>query len=235
MKAGVAAAQEVFGEALASASLVGAAVDPSRGDRARAPELLLIVERATVADLARLGEALRIPTKRGLRPRVLLRGELDTSRDAFALEMAELRDRHVHLEGDDLLSAVEVDAEHLRVDVERRLRGLARRLRNRALQHLGRAGRQHPDRLRQDVRDVVEAMVIVAHHALPLGGEGAPVTHHELLGALLRAAGIAPEALLELDDEIRAGGAWDPLSGVEVLLPALDSVAEWVDQLEVAP
>ena len=225
------ALERVFADAFVGAALVGASADPSRGDRVRAPEVLGVVERVNTADLASLGDALRRPMSRGLRLRVLTRNELVTSADAFALEMAEFRDRHVHLRGDDVLAAIEVEGAHLRLDLERRLRGLVRRLRNRALQRLGHG---HPESVHDVVTQTFHATVIVAHHALALAPSACaepPSARRDLLAALCEVAGVPSGALLGLVDEIDAGKDWDALSGLDVLLPVLEAAASWADGL----
>ena len=230
----VAALERVLSDAFVGAALVGASADPSRPDRARAPEMVGVVERASTADLARLGEALRAPMSRGLRLRVLTRDELVTSADAFALEMAEFRDRHVHISGEDALAAITVEPSHLRLDLERRLRGLVRRLRNRALQELGHGNRES---VHDVVTQTLNAAVIVAHHALGLApgaaGDGAAVPRGraDLLAGLAEAAGAPSAALVQLVSEIDAGRDWDALSGLDVLLPVLEAAAAWVDGL----
>ncbi len=189
-----------------------------------------MTKRAHTADLTQLASGIAVPLKRGLRLRLVTEQELSDSADSFALEAAELRDRHLLVAGSDVASAIQVDREHLRLDCERRLRGLTRQLRNRALQGLS---RHEGEEVLRVVRDTVHALVIVAHHALGLQApkESLPADRLSLLRALCDAADVPAAALVDWVSQLDAGRATDPLAGLDVLLPVLESTSHWVDGL----
>lgn len=223
-----------FGEGLQAAILVGAAMNPARGDRARAPEVLAIVEEAAVAELGPTCQALRRVMSAGARVRLLTQRELERSLDVFALEIAEWKARHRLLRGRDPLPALQVEPAHLRHAIETELRGLGRRIRNRVLSGVAAGpGRDDP---RQAVLDGVDRLLVVCYHGLALLGEEPPVEEAPLLRRFAERAGAdAAPLLAELGTLRRAPGQSEPLKVLRALQALLGPVTDFVDTLQVGP
>ncbi len=213
-----------------AAALVGAAASPARADRARGPQVLVIARSLPMSRLAALAERGRATMRAGVRLRALTAEELRQSCDVFALEIAEWRDRHVLLRGDDPFAACVIERADMIRSLEAAARGLVRRLRNRVLADLGTQGKR--DDAAQAVGDALERSLVIAHHFLALNGEP-PADEVELLRALSAEAGADESAILAAyQEQRRAGRVMKPLDHVAGLLPWLEAVAARVDRAE---
>jgi len=229
----VAACQQVLGDGFVAAALVGAAATPSRQDRARGPQVLLVAKALPMGIVKRLGEAARPAMRKGVRVRTVTASELERSCDVFALEIAEWRDRHVRLAGDDPFARCDVTDADLRRGLEAGFRGLKRRLRNRVLADLGSGGRtDHADAA---VREAFERLLSLAHHALALDGADPPPEEPALIEAFAKAVGADPKPVLGLRRRVRAAEPIRaPLDDAEALLGLLEPGTDYVDAMEHA-
>lgn len=125
--------EKSLGKGLEAAVLIGAAMNPTRGDRARAPEILVVATEASIRDLTALATGLGPVMRDGVRLRVITPRDLARSLDVFALEIAEWKARHHVLAGTDPFEKLELAPKDLRHGIEMELRGLTRRIRNRVL------------------------------------------------------------------------------------------------------
>jgi hypothetical protein len=223
--------EKSLGMELASAALIGSAMNPTRGDRARAPEILVIVSHAERIRLVELATAFAPFMRRGARVRVVSEGEIARSLDVFALEIADWKARHRVLAGKDVLGALEIQPAHLRFGIEMELRGIVRRIRNRILAGLA-AGRDDPT---DAILAGYDRIVIAAYHAIRLSGGEPPNGEPEVLeaaGALAKAEVGDFAATLAT---IRRGEARiDPVKAFEALLVFTEKFTDWVDRLEVS-
>jgi hypothetical protein len=223
-----------LGDALSSVVIVGAALNPTRGDRAQAPELLAIVKGAYLARLGALAEALSAPMRAGVRVRLLTTEELSRAADVFALEFSEWKARHRVLLGSDPFAETQVTREHLRHSIELELRGLSRRIRNRVLAGLA-AGPSRDDPS-QAIRDGVDRLLVAAHHLMVLTGDGALADDAALLAALEKRCAVETKAFAAALGSIRAAKSpIAPLDALSTLLSVTDALAQWVDRYEVKP
>ncbi|MFA6108474.1 MAG: hypothetical protein WDA75_06865 [Candidatus Latescibacterota bacterium] len=113
-----------YGEDLLSAVLYGSAVsadfDPRRSD----VNLLLVLRRVSLEELARSAAVQKRWLKQRVsRPLFLDPGYIDRSLDAFPIEFLNLKLRHRMLLGADLLSPLVIRQDHLRLQIERELKG----------------------------------------------------------------------------------------------------------------
>jgi len=227
----VGAAERALGDGFVAAALVGAAATPSRQDRAQGPQVLVIAKALPMDAVRRLGEAARPAMKKGVRLRTLTSSELERSCDVFALEVAEWRDRHVLLAGDDPFARCDITDADLRHGLEAGFRGLKRRLRNRVLADLGSGGRtDHADAA---IREALERLLALAHHALALDGAEPPREEPALIEAFAKAVGASPAPALALRARVRkAEPIRAPLEDVEALLTLIEPGADYIDQME---
>jgi predicted nucleotidyltransferase len=116
--------QACYGDALLSAVLYGSAAgadfDPGRSD----VNLLLVLRRVSLEELARSAAVQKRWLKRRVtRPLFLDPPYVERSLDAFPVEFLNLKLQHRVLLGADLLSPLTIRREHLRLQIERELKG----------------------------------------------------------------------------------------------------------------
>jgi hypothetical protein len=225
--AAVVAVESALGEGLIAVCLIGAAAKGDRDLRAN-PELLIVAEQLTTETLRVLAKGLVEPLKAGLQIRTVTRAELRGSVDVHALELAQWRDQHLLLAGSDPFAELEIAPGHLRHELERALRTLGHRLRNRLLWCLA------TEQLRLDVllRESLERLSEVAHHSLRLLGEPLPADEGAVLEAFLRWAGGESEPVLALRARLLAeGSAEDPIGELAALAAATEAATAKVDSI----
>lgn len=226
----VSALEGALGMELVSASLVGAAMNPSRADRARAPEILVVVAHGDRIHLPELSRSLAPVMSRNARIRVITKRELERSLDVFALEIADWKARHRVLSGVDLLGEVEIARKDLRHAIETELRGLVRRLRNRLLAGLA----AHRDDPTDAILAGYDRVIVSAFHALTLAREEAPASETAVLERIGAIAGVrADDFSATLSTIRRAEARVDPVKAFDVLLGFTEKLIEWVDHVEV--
>ena len=126
IEAAVGAVEASLGEELIALCLIGASTRAT-------PELLIVAEELAPETLRLLAQALVAPLQAGVQVRTVTRAELRGSVDVHALEIAQWRDQHRLLAGRDPFAELDIAAVHLRHEIERALRTLGHRLRNRLL------------------------------------------------------------------------------------------------------
>ena len=89
----------------------------------------------SLREIAPLGR--KFGRKRVGAPTILTPEYIDSSRDVFPLEFLHLKLAHVHTHGEDVLSGLEIERDHLRLQVERELKGFLIRLRQGFLRAAG--------------------------------------------------------------------------------------------------
>jgi hypothetical protein len=231
IEAGVTALDRALGAALESAILVGDAMNPARGDRARAPEIVAIVSASVARDVAKLAEAVGPVMKSGLRVRVITDEEARRATDVFALEMSEWKDRHLLLAGADLVGPLTVSPRDLRASIELELRALARRIRNRVLTGIA----TERDDATAALVAGYDSFLVAAHHALPLFGETAPSDEPGLARAVSKRVGGDPARFLEALAALRAGRTVpSEARAYMALMDLVEPLTAAVDALEVA-
>ncbi len=230
---GVEALQTVYGDRLQAALIVGAAASPARHDRARFPQVLGIVETTTVADARRLADTAGPTMRDGLRIRILTGRELAASSDVFTLEVAEWRDRHVLLAGEDPFDAVSIDSADLRRSLEQSARGISRQLRNRLIAAEATGGRR--DDAQQALAAALERTIELAHHTLLWLGKESPLEEGPLLEAFGAWAAVDAGATVALVSELRGKGRIrDPWQAFEAIVPFLEGAKRAVDGMGAA-
>jgi hypothetical protein len=221
------------GGGLKAAVLIGAAVHPDRPDRARHPELLLVVESLPLAAMTKLAEAMHPYTRKGLRFRTVTTEELRGSLDVYALEFAEWAVHHILLSGDDPLTGLAPKPAHLRHEIERSVRGINRRVRNRVLQ--GMAAQARGGDLDRVFDDALTHLLIAAHHTLVLVGDSPPLGERKLLEAFVGWLELDGAGALALLGRLRAGEKRrDTLAELECLTRILAAACRKIDALEVS-
>ncbi len=225
------ALERTLGDKLTAVVLVGAALNPARGDRAQSPELLAVVRGDYLSRMAALAEALSAPMRAGVRVRLLTSEELERAADVFALEFSEWKSRHRLLSGRDPFEHTVVKPQDLRHSIELELRGLSRRIRNRVL--AGIAAGPSRDDPSQAIRDGVDRLMVAAHHVLVLVDGKAVNDETAMLEAIEKRCSVDTAALRGLLSAIRKAKAPPaPLDALTALITSADGLAQWVDRWE---
>jgi hypothetical protein len=229
IEAAVAASESSLGEGLIAVCLIGAAAKPDRDLRAN-PELLIVAEQLNNTTLRALAKALVDPLKTGLQIRTVTHTELRGSVDVHALEIAQWRDQHLLLAGRDPFAGLDIAASHLRHEIERALRTLGHRLRNRLLWCLA------TEQLRLDalLREGLERLIEVGHHSLRLLGEVPSNDEAVMLEAFLRWAGGDSAPVLALRARLLGEESGeDPIGELAALTAATEAATAKVDSIEL--
>lgn len=232
VEAALAACITAMPHELQAVCLIGGAARRERDLRGSAEllELLFVVEQLPAHNLPALAEGLREPLKGGLQLRTVTRAELLGSVDVQALELAEWRDHHVLLHGEDPFSTLVLAPGDLRHEIERALRGLSQRLRNRLLWCMATEQR----RLDVVLREGVDLLLSLAYHTLALVGETPARDDAGLLAQFGAWVGTDVALVEALRDRLLAGqAAGDPLAELSSLAAVIETACVRVDGLEV--
>jgi hypothetical protein len=229
IEAAVAAVEVSLSAELIAVCLIGPAAQRSRDARAQ-PELLIVALELRDESLRELARALVEPLQAGLQIRTVTEAELRGSVDVHALELAQWRDANLLLAGRDPFAELKIAAADLRHEIERALRTLGHRLRNRLLWCLATDQR----RLDALLRESLERLIGLAQQSLGLLGESVPEDEGAVLETFLRWAGaeVEPTARLRtrLLGETPTG---DPIAELAALAAATEAATSAIDSLVI--
>lgn len=188
---------------------------------------LLVVVTALPADLlVRLREPVGVARRVGLSPLFLTESELRTSTDVFPVKYLAMKESHRVLLGRDVLGALPMGREHVRLRCEQELMNVVLRLRRHFLD-----GSHGLDRA---IAGTAGQVAEVLRIALTLTGDGL-VTRREVAEVAARRMGFEAAALAEAL-ALRASEEWLPRPEIDRLfqryLEAVRAAARFVDGLE---
>ncbi|EDM81927.1 hypothetical protein PPSIR1_05653 [Plesiocystis pacifica SIR-1] len=222
------AASEALREDLCAVCLIGASAGPNRNFRGNSVELLIVARELPEATLDVLGAELGPLLRDGLQIRMVTQLELEGSTDVLALELAEWRARNVVLAGEDPFSELTIAPDDLRHELERALRTLAHRLRNRLLWCLA----THQRHLDPMLRDALERLTMVGYHTLELLGQPLPLGEGQALARFADWAGVSAEGLDALRERLTHNGqATDPIAELRALASVTNAACARIDTL----
>lgn len=179
------------GDGLAAAVLYGSAADRDYHTRDSGANVLLLVRRADVTTLRALAPVVRQWTSAGNpAPLVLATAEWSRRADVFAIEYADLLERHRVLHGALPATPSKVEPAHLRHQLEAELMGKLLRFR-RALVHATGDTRRLRDLIQQSLPSVLALLRGVIH----LHGEVSPESSDDLCARVGTLAGFSPAAV----------------------------------------
>lgn len=227
-----AALVSTLGDKLVAVCLIGPAAKRDRPQRGANAELLVVADSLEAELLSALAGGLAGPLRAGLQIRTVTAVELAGSVDVHALEIAQWRDHHLLLEGRDPFASLEISAADLRHEIERSLRSLNHRLRNRLLWCLA----TEQFRLDSVLREGIELLAMLGHHTLSLVGETPPSDEAELLTRFMSWAGTSAAPLDELRKrlDLIPRAPEDPIAELAALATATEAACAKVDALSIA-
>lgn len=219
-----------LGKELVAVCLIGPAARRDAKARTTHVELLIVAETLGPMTLHELAVGLVEPLRAGLQVRTLTRAELAGSVDVQALELAQWRHEHLLLAGSDPFSALRIAPADLRHEIERALRTLSQRLRNRMLWCIA-TDQRHLDVV---LRDGIELLGMLAHHTLTLVGQQPASDDAALLEQFATWAGHPIDGVAALCERLDAKGTTDdPLADLEDLGSLTEAACARIDSLRV--
>lgn len=222
------------GEKLIAVALVGSWVPPVRPTVAERPELLVVLQELPLFVLGNLAHQVRQASEtEGVRVVVMTERELLRATDVFTLELADYAARHHLVAGRDPLGDLHFTSGELRLAIERRLRFLARDIRETMLTGTWQKGRLRD--VGSVLRDGFEQLFVVAHHLAVLDGVPPADDEAGLVAALAARASLEPEALLETLRRLGEAERFPrPVESLGELLELVDGATGVVDAMGVA-
>ncbi len=191
--------------------------------------LLLVLDRLGLDELSALLKPVSRWTREGHRPPLLFaRGQLEASADVFPIELCDIRQSRRVLVGEDPLAGVSISQEHLRLQLERELRGKLLALREGYLMTGGRP--------KQVVRLLVSSLngfLVLFRAALRLFREDVPAEKMDALRLLGQHVTFDPRPLAEIHElkhRRRTMRSVDPLALFQAYLTTIEQVVEAIDR-----
>lgn len=217
-----------YGEALVSVVLYGSA---ARGEyREGVSDLnLLVLLAATDAHTLRKGSALARAwaAENNPPPLVMTEAEFRGSADVFPMELADMGDAHVVLHGVDPFHDLEIGPDHLRLQLERELKGSWIRLRTRYLTDAGDAAKFKPLLLKS-----LSTFLVMFRTVLRLSGRPGERDPERVLAETAALVGFDPAPLLEIQRARGGAGKLDVRPDSAVVTGYLEAVARVVDYVD---
>ena len=219
-----------FGERLVSVVLYGSV--PRRESVLGISDinLLVLLDRVTLDDLRCMSAIARRWVDLGrAAPMLFGREEFRRSSDAFAIELADLRDRREVLHGEDPVADLDLPRSALRHQLEHELRARHSQLREGLM-----LTAPVPSAVGELLERAIPAFVCYLRAILRLSGRDVPATSEDVIRAAANLVGARPDAFLDVWGARRAGfvpeiGMEDPI--VEAYLELVERSIDWVDGL----
>jgi predicted nucleotidyltransferase len=184
------------GDNLQAVVLYGSAVTGEYRKNHSDLNVLVILRRATTADLERLHEPLTWWKRKGFPvPQVFTEEELRASADIFAIELLDMKAHHRMIYGEDFFPSLDVPTRLHKLQVERELRTNLVRLRQ------GILAVPPKDRVLVSLMDAaVSAFVTLFRHALLAFGEPLSTSKRHVVRRAAEIAGASPDAFFTILD-----------------------------------
>lgn len=181
--------RDIFGEELQAIILYGSGADnnylPGKSDL----NFLVVLTDRGMADLEKaMATAARWRKSNVATPLFMTKDYILSSLDAYPIEFLAMKLNHVAVYGEDILADLEINPEHLRLQVERELRGKLLLLRGRYLETEGKE-----KAVRRLIRESLPAFLSSFKALLWLMGGDIPRERRDIVAAAARAAGVAAE------------------------------------------
>lgn len=220
-----------YGAALRSVVLYGSA---ARGDFQPGVSdlnVLVLLDDAEPASLRRGSGPAQRWVKEGNPPPLLFGAEeWRRSADVFPIEIADIRDAHVVLHGEDPVGGVRIEPRHLRLQCERELKGKQVQLRESYLLLC-----DQPEPLGKVMQRSLSTFLVLFRTVLRLAGEDPSHDPEETIRRTAARVGFEAAPLLEILRARRAGTPLRPAADAAEVVGYLEAVARTVDFVDALP
>lgn len=219
-----------YGAALRSVVLYGSAARGHFQEGVSDLNVLVLLDDASPEVLRRGSRAAQRWVKDGNPPPLLFGAEeWRRSADVFPIEIADIRDAHLVLHGDDPLEGVRIEPRHLRLQCERELKGKQVQLRESYLLLC-----DQPEPLGKVMTRSLSTFLVLFRTVLRLAGEDPPHDPEETIRRTAARVEFDAAPVLEILRARRGGGAFRPAAdaaGVVGYLEAVGRTSGFVDRL----
>jgi predicted nucleotidyltransferase len=223
--------RELFGDALRSVVLHGSVARGEAVAGVSDVNLLVLLERASPDDLAAASPLARRWAEAGESPPLLMTwDEWQRAADAFAIELADMKDAHEVLHGANPLDALVVEPAALRLQAERELRGKLVQLRQGLLLYAA-----APESIGRLLLLALPAFAAYFRAALRLAGRPSTGTTGDVVRAVAELVDADPAPFLEAWAARESGGLVSREIGDPQVTGYYDfakRTARWVDALD---
>lgn len=181
-----------LGSNFLAAYLTGSVLTEGFNPRQSNVNVLVVVRALDGAQLDSLAASLRSRPAKGPRiePLFLTERQIQKSLDVFPIEWLEIQERHLLLEGADVLSGLDVPRTYLRLQCEHELRGRHIRLRQSYLTS------PHGEELGEVLRAGASGFDTLFRTLLRLRGEAPPADAGRVVERIAELFGLEPQGLL---------------------------------------
>ena len=189
--------------------------------------LLCVLRDTSLASLQAIGKTVRSWIRKQPAPLIVTRAELERSTDVFSIELLDMKQHHLLLFGDDVVSGLDISMSQHRVQVEYELREKLILLRQRTIVA------ENDKQLLQLLVQSVASFSTLFRHALIAVGQPAPTSRREAisqLAALLEFEPSAFEIVLDIREKKIDAKKLDIQDLCSRYLSAVERVATAVDQ-----
>jgi predicted nucleotidyltransferase len=190
------------GERLQAAALFGSAARGEWIEGVSDVNVLVLLDSLDSALLATAAPAVRHALDAGVTPLVMELDEWRRAADVFSIEVADMKDAHVALFGDDPVTGPEIDPPTLRLQAERELRAKLLHLHGGML-----VAADDPQRLGRLFALSLPSFVTYMRAALRLAGEAVPADSRSVIDRACALVGAEPDPFIEILEARAAGGA----------------------------
>jgi predicted nucleotidyltransferase len=221
---------ELLGNNLITAAVYGSAVTGDYSEKRSDINLILVCEDV---DLSTLKKSLKLVAK-GIRERItaplfFTRRYIETSADVFPIEFLEIKENHLVLYGEDILSGIRVDLKNLRYQCEEQIKGKLVRIRQAYLEvGLKKKG------VEALLKRSLSSLLPVFRNVLRLKGEDPPRGKEEVLAKLALVFSLEAEVFITIwqdrQNDEKIGGE-DAEIYLERYLTQLEKLAAAVDSI----
>ena len=216
------------GENLFSVILYGSAAAGDYAGKKSDYNLMVIARSLNVSQLVQISKSAHPWVKQGNPPPLLFTLErLQRSSDVFPIEIADIKENHKVLFGDDPISGIVISYENLRLELEHELKGKLIQLRERFLFTEGK-----PKLVEDLIVQTLSTFLVLFKNALRLYNEIPPVKKMEALVELNKHISCDME-LFEILDRLKQGEKLKDLDRIilfERYLKAVENVVDAVDK-----
>jgi hypothetical protein len=208
---------EALGNAVVCIAVYGSAAGDDFSPDHSDVNLLVVLREVAFSDLRLIGETLRRAARPDLRiatPLVVTPSFLRDARDSYPIELADIRDRHRVLAGEDVVAGIIVDPEEMREQAEREVRGKLLALRALVVH------RPEDREVQRALASAVSTFEVIERALLRVAGDGSVQRGVALFEEVERRQSVPMRALARLARLRAAGGAWPAGDELDELLAA---------------
>jgi len=221
-----------LGHEFLAAYLTGSVLTQGFDERVSRVNLLVVTRALPLEILDAVGRVLPPDRKPPhFHPLFVTQRQIETSLDVFPIEWIDMKERHLLLEGHDVLAALEVPRGNLRLQLEHDLRALLVTLRQAYL-----ANARHPEELGAVLRAAASSFATMSRTLLRLKGETPPAEAPRVIERLADLLGLDAQGLLAAH-LVRYGGtprkADETLALYRKFLVEVERLTNAIDEMRV--